>query len=161
MGGTHLLAQACGQHLFAAMKTYAQTWCTRIMESPERELVIFSERARAVVDEKDLEANFFLVKEATLACFEYALQQPLGDTKEIPNLSEFEARLGNHMARRDTFVQLCALPRVPSKSGCFVLEAALLLLSLRSNFHTELHHRRGGKGQIRELCQQFCTSNYL
>ena len=41
-----------------------------------------------------------------------------------------------------------------------ILKASMLLLSLRNNYHVHLHHRRGGKGKIRESWHQkkFCVA---
>ncbi len=62
------------------------------MKSPDREMVTFPERERCVVNEGDLEINFPLVKEATLACFENALKHATNiNHKEIPVLADFEA----------------------------------------------------------------------
>ena len=69
------------------------------MKSPERCIVDFPERDRAgVCQESDLENNFVLLKDLSMACMEHALT---GDVKEVPNLCEFEARrvVGNQLVK--------------------------------------------------------------
>jgi len=64
------------------------------MSTPERALVAWGERQRPVVLEEDVEKNFSLLKELSMACCEKTLGQPLDDdVKEIPFLADFEAGL--------------------------------------------------------------------
>ena len=84
-----LSSKAVGLHLFKALKNYAERWGPTIMKSPDRVMVDWSERDRAVVVEQDLEGNFQLCKEAIIACCERSLHPD--EVKEIPNLADFEA----------------------------------------------------------------------
>ena len=64
------------------------------MADPEKAVVRFPPRDRVVITENDLETNFGLIKEVALGCFEQVLHRSNpSDAKEIPNLSEFEARV--------------------------------------------------------------------
>lgn len=60
-----------------------------IMSTPDRQLVQFEERLRAIITENDLAVNFSLVKDMCYVCFELYLQDDA--THEIPILAEFEA----------------------------------------------------------------------
>ena len=92
-------SKACSQRLYMALEKHTRSRGPTIMASQEREVVTFENRDRQVMMEQDLETNFELVRECIYVCMEMSLQLPPredGKFNEIPNLSEFEAGLGNN-----------------------------------------------------------------
>ena len=78
-----------GLHLFDALKKFADQHGPTIMSTPDRVLVSWTERDRAIITESDLEKNVQLCKETIMICCEKSLATT--DGKEIPYLSDFEA----------------------------------------------------------------------
>ena len=87
--------KAVGQQIYVALQKHCQRWGPNIMAEPEKAVVSYPPRDRVVITENDLEINFCLIKEVALGCYEQVLHCPDSSGKEIPNLSEFEARVIN------------------------------------------------------------------
>ena len=136
--------KAVGLQLHGALSSFAQTRGPAIMSTADREVVNFSERQRGVVTESDLEQNFDLLQEVACSCFELWLKPTA--KSEIPVLADFEAGLCE-MSKccMCSFLHLHhdKINYIPLSQG------AMLLLSLRSNYHIEWYGRRGGKGKVR------------
>ena len=107
-------------------------------------MIEWPDREKQVVFETDLEHNYLLLREVLMQLLKFG---------EIVPQYHFEAWLFRYIINKHDVVwfqtfcngEVCSF-ELPLD---YPLKAAFLLVSLKQNFHTELHHKRGGKGLMR------------